>query len=836
MNIAQSIEHSASRVPQKQALVFDNGLSIEVFTYQQLNEFSNRVANGLKALNVMPGDCVAIALPNSPAFVLAYFGIQKLGAFAVTINTALKGNEIQFILNDSSAKVLITTDDLYKNLIGKELPHLTRTILVDEEHSEVISLATLMAEASPEAKAVEMNEDDPSMLLYTSGTTGFPKGALHSHGNIAYNGDACIRHFELNEQDKILYCMPLFHGFGQTVALNPAFAMGATLILHPQFDPETVLRSLQRQETTIFFGVPALFNLLYEHATPAHFQTVRRFISSASTLPPALAQKWIDKFGIGINESYGSSETFSITFNPDVTAKPNSVGRPMDGVEICMMDEQDRPVLPGERGELVVRGGTLMLGYWNRPEETTFSMRNGWFHSGDIGIIDEDGFVYIVDRVKDMVNLAGNKVYPSEVENVFYQHPAVKEVAVYGITDDNFGETVVATVIVQDQSQVTSRDLTDHCRQHVADFKVPSIVQFVDELPKSKTGKILKRELRTQMEAEVQSNIVLARYAQLQDLSRSERCASMAKWLHAHIVSALEPSLGSSEMSIPMDVPLSTLILDSLMTANLYNRLIADQIDLSVVQFWQRTINELAEEIDQQLATMDIESIWRKDVATSVDETVPLHLQDDDWHPISKVQEYFYHTYQQFVSVNPAVIQMHQSLRIRSYVNINCLERACQRFVDRHDGLRLKFTTYQGQCYQKVRQNIEADFRAIDARGWTDVQLQKAISQEAETPWDLANDLGVKFRLYTRGEREYVFHIIVSHLVMDGWSSWLMLDELRTLYEAETKAIPVQLPEIDLSIIDYTRWQAERLRGVEGKRMSRYWQEELGGDLGVVHK
>lgn len=499
MNIAHAIEHGAYLFPAKPALIFED----ESFTYQQVNEWSNRAANGLANLGVTRGDRVALWLPNLPAFVFAYLGIQKLGAIAVTINNALKGEETQFILNDSSAKVLITTASLYTSLDLAGLPHLQQSIVTEGDERGALPFATWIATASSERTALELTADDPAALLYTSGTTGFPKGALLSHGNVISNGQVCRESFGLTSDDCVLLSLATFHAYGQNAAMNPCFAAGATLVLHRQFELAPVLRSITTHQVTVFYGVPTLYLFLAEQAPIEALRFIRRYLSAAATLPIELARRWQEKTGVGINEGFGLTETCLNTFNPDLQAKPGSVGKPMAGIELAVVNEEGNHVPVGELGEVLVRGANVMLGYWNRPEESAEALRGGWFHTGDIGRMDEDGYFYIVDRIKDMINVGGSKVYSSEVENVLYCHPAVQEVAVYGIQDETFGEQVCASIILRAEATATAEEVVRFAQQHLAYFKVPGLVEFVDLLPKGRTGKILKRELRERMQQQM---------------------------------------------------------------------------------------------------------------------------------------------------------------------------------------------------------------------------------------------------------------------------------------------------------------------------------------------
>lgn len=494
MNIAQHVERGARLFPDRPALHFER----QMFSYADLNAASNRAANGLAMLGIERGDRVALWLPNTAAFIIAYLGIQKLGAVAVTINNALKAAELQFILKDSGAHLLLTTAALYAELAGVDVAAIQHVILIEGEAAGTVAFADLLQQAAPTYTSVATAPTDAAALLYTSGTTGFPKGALLSHETVVVSAQLAVATFGLQPTDRVLLCLSMFHSFAQTAALHPCFEAGATLILHRQFAAEPVLHSIVTEAATVFFGVPTLYILLYEQATPAQLRSVRRYISAGATLPVAIAHKWHEKVGTVINEGYGLTEICLGCFNHEPLVKPGSVGRPLAGVQLRVVNELGEPLAPGALGEILIKTPSVMLGYWQRLDATADVLRDGWFHTGDLGRMDEDGYYYIIDRIKDMINVGGVKVYPSEVENVLYQHPAVREVAVYGVPEPLLGEQVQATVVVHSTQTVTPQALMAFCRAHLAEFKAPTIVDFVEQLPKGRTGKILKRVLREQ--------------------------------------------------------------------------------------------------------------------------------------------------------------------------------------------------------------------------------------------------------------------------------------------------------------------------------------------------
>jgi len=495
VNIAQHVERARRSFPDKIALIFEG----KTFTYKELNQLANRIANGLCGLGVKRGDRVALFLPNIPEFVISYLGIQKVGAIAVSINVMLKQDEVKFILSDCGAVTLITNEDVLDN-VPLDVPHLIHILIAEGEAGDRMSLAELMSTASAEALALEMTWHDPAAIVYSSGTTGFPKGATLSHGNVISNIQAKKKYCGMRSDDKAILFLPLFHCFGQNAVLNSMLNVGGTIVLHRKFESEPVLHSITNENVTMFFGVPTIFILLLHKASPHDFKSVRYFFSAAAKMPVEIARQWHERYGIVINEGYGLTETSPFAcYNHLHRFKSGSIGTPIDDVEVKIVSlEHGRDVAPGELGEIVIRGPNVMLGYWNRPDETAQAIRDGWLHTGDIGKMDDEGYFYIVDRLRDMVNVAGMKVYPAEVENVIYRHPAVAGVAVYAAPDAVTGERVEAKIVLKGNHKVTEGEILALCRQHIASFKIPAAIEFVESLPKSKTGKILKRILREQ--------------------------------------------------------------------------------------------------------------------------------------------------------------------------------------------------------------------------------------------------------------------------------------------------------------------------------------------------
>jgi long-chain acyl-CoA synthetase len=437
-------------------------------------------------------------LPNIPEFVISYLGILKIGAVAVSVNVMLKKAEISYILNDCAAKAIVTTESQSEYVPVADLPELQHILIAEGKPKKGKSLAQLMASASPDASAVEMDRHAPASIVYTSGTTGFPKGATLSHGNVISNMYSHNRCCGMQPDDRLLLYLPLFHCFGQNAILNAGINVGATIVLQRRFEPEQVLNTIATHQVTMFFGVPTVFiKLLHMDTSKYNLQSVRYYFSAAASMPIEVAQNWRDRYGFVIHEGYGLTETSPCAcYNHDLKYKLGSIGTPIENVEMKIVDSEGHQVEPGELGEIVIRGPNVMLGYWNRPFETAEVIKNGWFHTGDIGQMDEEGFFYIVDRLKDMVNVSGFKVYPTEVENVIYQHPAVAEVAVYGSPDPLKGEIVKANIVLKPDRAITAAEMIEFCADRMASYKIPRDINLVESIPKNPTGKVLKRVLR----------------------------------------------------------------------------------------------------------------------------------------------------------------------------------------------------------------------------------------------------------------------------------------------------------------------------------------------------
>jgi len=496
MNISQSVERAAKFFPDKSAIVFE-GTRI---SYADLNARVNRLANALKANTVGRQTCVALYLPNIPEFVICYLAAVRVGAIAVSINSMYKSEELKYILNDSGCVLIFTTGDLLPNIPLSECPGVKQVLVCEGDPQDHPTLQAWLEKGSSQGATLDMDSDDPAVLLYTSGTTGFPKGATLSHGNVVSNAWSAVHHAGFTQQDRMILFLPIFHVFGQNFIMNATFMACATLVLHRRFVPDQVIDSIHRDRVTMFFAVPTIYIALLNMPLPNdRFASIRYEFSAAATMPREISARWTERFGRPVYEGYGLTECSPFAcYNHDFRHKFGSVGTPIENFEIKILDENDREMPVGKWGEICIRGPGVMKGYWRKPSETRHALRNGWLHSGDIGMLDDEGYVFIVDRVKDMINVSGFKVWPAEVEEFLYKHPAVKEVAVFGTPHPDKGETVAAAIVLKDGETATGEEIIDFCRNHLAVYKAPARVDFLPELPKSATGKILKRTLREQ--------------------------------------------------------------------------------------------------------------------------------------------------------------------------------------------------------------------------------------------------------------------------------------------------------------------------------------------------
>ena len=500
MNLAANLTRNAADHPDHVVL----RLGDDVITYRDLDESSARVAGLLAGLGVQPGQPVAIMLPNVPEYAAAYYGVLRAGGVVVPMNPLLKAREVAYYLGDSGAPVILAWHTTADEVTAGAARAGARAVFV-----EPTAFGDLLTDVAPAREVVDRAADDTAVLLYTSGTTGRPKGAELTHGNLTRNAEVTRNDLlELGPDDVIFGGLPLFHSFGQTCTLNVAIGVGASVSLLPRFDPKQALGLLAEHRATVFVGVPTMYSALL--AVPDRdgydLSMLRVCVSGGAAMPVEVLRQFEKAFGCIVLEGYGLSETSPVaSFNhPHHERKPGSIGTPIRGVEMCVVDDTRTEVPQGEIGEIAIRGHNIMKGYWNKPEATAEVVSaDGWFHTGDMGLVDEDGYYFIVDRKKDLIIRGGYNVYPREIEEVLYEHEDVAEAAVIGVPHPVLGEEVAAAVALKPGATITTDELRSFVQGQVAAYKYPRHVWLVTTLPKGPTGKVLKREIEVPESAQV---------------------------------------------------------------------------------------------------------------------------------------------------------------------------------------------------------------------------------------------------------------------------------------------------------------------------------------------
>jgi long-chain acyl-CoA synthetase len=514
-NVSRLLTDSASRYPQRTAVIFGD----DRITYAALDAAASRVASLLVSRGIQPGDKVALSCPNLPHFTSIYYGILKAGAAVVPLNVLLKAREVAYHLADSDAKAYFAFEGTSELPIGaaawegfQATEGCTEFFLIASKGSPPAGVepaelyASVVAGQPVTFETVERDDDDTAVILYTSGTTGQPKGAELRHRNLSENALTGIDLFAAGPQrpDTYLCVLPLFHSFGQTVIQNGAFAFGGTIVMQPRFEAKAALRLMLARDVTFFAGVPTMYwgllAALDETIDVARLAAnLRVAVSGGSALSAEIHKQFKDRFGVTILEGYGLSETSPIASFSRYGQEPRvgSVGVPIPGVEMKLIHDDWSEVndVPDEIGEIAIKGHNIMKGYYKRPEATAEAIKGGWFRSGDLARKDEDGFYYIVDRSKDMIIRGGFNVYPRELEEVLMEHPAVSLVAVIGVPHESHGEEIKAVVVKHAGDDTTEEELAAWAKEQLAAYKYPRLIQFVDELPLTSNGKILKRQL-----------------------------------------------------------------------------------------------------------------------------------------------------------------------------------------------------------------------------------------------------------------------------------------------------------------------------------------------------
>ncbi|HBF37370.1 MAG TPA: long-chain fatty acid--CoA ligase [Firmicutes bacterium] len=510
MTLSEMLHRTTLRFPDQNALIYLE----HQWTYQELDILVSQMANLLISLGLKPGERVGIQLLNSPQFIIAYFGILRAGGITVPINPAFSGDELSYIIQDSGMELLITNLEMVPVLKDSSFPHL-KIIVTDirvpfsADHDFDLSINALKLEKAlfehpTTDPKIEITPDSIANLQYTGGTTGIIKGATLTHRNLAVNAAqfrSWLKNIYEDGTGKFICVLPMFHIYAITTTMNHAIISGSSQCLLSKFDINELMRLIEKQKPNLFMGVPAMYIAIAMRDTAKNydFSSIKACVCGSAPLPPAIQQKFKKLTGTEVRDAYGLSECSPVVAATPIKGKNKygSIGTPIPDTEVKIIDpETGKEVEFDTVGEIVVKGPQVMKGYWNRPKETAMVLKDGWLHTGDLGTMDKNGYIFITDRLKDMINVGGEKVYPREIEDLLYTHPAVKEVAVIGAPHALRGEVPEAYVVLRETAATSERELRHFCTEHLSKYKVPHKIEVVDELPRSSVGKVLRRLLR----------------------------------------------------------------------------------------------------------------------------------------------------------------------------------------------------------------------------------------------------------------------------------------------------------------------------------------------------
>jgi long-chain acyl-CoA synthetase len=493
MNVADAFRSACLYFPDKKAIIFGG----KSYTYSEMNRIIDGVARYLLKLGLANGDRLAIYMANRPEWMMFYYGAARIGAVSVCVPAAYRKGEMQEVVTNSRSSILVTSEDLSSQLPPSEaMPLVNKTIFVeaDDEFQSILRGGKAIAPVLGEITT----GDDACSILYTGGTTGIPKGAVLTHRNLLYSAQNVAYHERMVPEDIGICFMPLNHVFAQCHIMNTFFCSGGTLILFPSFDMDKVTAAVIEHKVTRFYAVPTIFiRFLNNPEARKQLKSLQYVFSGGTSMPAEIVRQWVEAFGIPIHEAYGMTEAAScVTFNHLFRHKIGSIGMPAGVIEVKLVDSKGNEVSQGDQGEIVIRGPNIMKGYFEQPEETALALRDGWLYSGDVGVYDSEGYLYIVDRIKDIIITGGENVYPKEVEDTLHKHRAVNECGVVGFPDREYGEAVTAFVTLKPGAVVDENSLIAFCKEQIARYKAPKKIHFVSDLPKTPQGKILRRELR----------------------------------------------------------------------------------------------------------------------------------------------------------------------------------------------------------------------------------------------------------------------------------------------------------------------------------------------------
>lgn len=488
-------------------------------TFKELDQISNKIGNGLVSLGVKKGDKAAMLIPNRPEFIYAWFGLMKIGAVMIPINTQFKPDEIKYILNNSEANTIITTGMFQETVlkIKSGAPFLKHIIVIEpKDKAGIIPFEEIISANASEPNIV-VNEYDYASFIYTSGTTGYPKGVIDTHHNYIANAHQIVEAAEFTEKDRAMLILPLFHCNAQVVTVISPLYAGASFVLMEGFSPKEFLPAINKYKPSTFSGVPTVYAILNSlpDAEKYDLSSLRFVICGAAPMPVEVFNEFERKYKAFILEGYGLSEaTCASIINPlKGKRKIGSIGKPLNGQEIKILDDNNKELPQGQIGEICIKGDVVMVGYYKNPEATASAIKDGWLHTGDLGYIDEEGYFYIIGRKKEMIIRGGENIYPKEIEEVLYKHPKVLDAAVVGIPDPKWGEEVFGFIVPKQDVQITEQEMVDFLKEKIADYKIPKKFIITQAFPKTATGKI-------------QKNRIVEQYAKEHNLDLSKKFAA----------------------------------------------------------------------------------------------------------------------------------------------------------------------------------------------------------------------------------------------------------------------------------------------------------------------
>lgn len=501
MNIGHILRRNAEEKSNKEGIIFENFR----FSYGEFNSRVNRLANSLLHMGVKKGDRAAILNFNCSQYLEVYFAAAKLGIILVTLNYRLIGKELEYILNDAKPSILFLGEEFIETVktIKGSIPYIEKFVIISEKKiNNMLNYEEMILKSSDKEPLVEVNLEDDQLIIYTSGTTGYPKGALITHSNTfwtCFNQLLLFR--DLNENDSTLVVSPLYHCGAQNDFTMPILQLGGKLVILKRVDPNKIVEVIQNEKITTALLLPTVLHMVFQLPNLEEYDlsSLRYVMTGGAPLPKITIENFYRRMGYHINQVFGLTEGTALTtiLGPeDAHRKPGSAGKPLFYVDLKIVNDEGREVPRGRIGEIIQKGPTVMKGYWNNPKATGETIRNGWLYTGDLGYLDEEGFIYIVDRKKDMIISGEENIYPAEIEQVLYTHPKIKEVAVIGVPDDKWGESVKALVVCKPGEKLTEDEVIAYAKQHLASYKKPKYVEFIDEIPRNPSMKVLKNVLR----------------------------------------------------------------------------------------------------------------------------------------------------------------------------------------------------------------------------------------------------------------------------------------------------------------------------------------------------